>query len=154
VIADELPPDLYAGAFRDNLELDPVGVPFGRLHPNQQEAARDLLGLYIGRAAEGPAKVRTQDVRRYEDETRFAWIEGTSGEAGDRSVFYYRIHSPVILIEFEHQAGVMYANDVPTRRHIHTVVRTPNGGDYGVDLLRQHHERHHRTHPEHGGPEL
>ena len=34
----------------------------------------------------------------------------------------------------------------PSRRHIHTVVRTPNGNDYGVDLLRQHDEQsaHHR----------
>jgi hypothetical protein len=52
----------------------------------------------------------------------------------------------VLLVEFEHQAGVMFDNDVPSRRHIHTVVRTPNGNDYGVDLLRQHHERFHR-HP-------
>ena len=29
---------------------------------------------------------------------------------------------------------------VPNRKHIHTVVRTPNGNDYGKDLLRQHHE--------------
>ncbi|NRP74564.1 hypothetical protein ILFOPFJJ_05486 [Ensifer psoraleae] len=28
----------------------------------------------------------------------------------------------------------------PTRGHIHTVVRTPNGNDYGKDLLRQHHD--------------
>jgi hypothetical protein len=53
------------------------------------------------------------------------------------------VHSPVILIEFEHQAGVMFDNDTPTRRHIHTVVRTPNGNDYGADLPRRHHERHH-----------
>jgi hypothetical protein len=32
-------------------------------------------------------------------------------------------------------------NVVPTRYHVHTVVRTPNGGDYGADLLRLHHER-------------
>jgi hypothetical protein len=25
------------------------------------------------------------------------------------------------------------------RTHIHTVVRTPNGNDYGKDLLRQHY---------------
>jgi hypothetical protein len=31
---------------------------------------------------------------------------------------------------------------VPTRQHIHTIVRTPNGNDYGKDLLRQHLERH------------
>src|SRR5207253_4424141 len=29
----------------------------------------------------------------------------------------------------------------PSRHHIHTVVRTPNGNDYGRDLLRQHHAR-------------
>jgi hypothetical protein len=144
VIAEELPPDLYAGAFRDNLELDHAGLPWGRLDPRQRETALDLVGLYVHRAADGPARVRMQDVLAHEQDTRFAWVGGVSGDGSGQSVFYYRIHSPVILIEFEHQAGVMYANDLPTRRHIHTVVRTPNGGDYGADLLRQHHERHHR----------
>jgi hypothetical protein len=31
---------------------------------------------------------------------------------------------------------------VATRHHIHTTVRTPNGNDYGKDLLRQHYLRH------------
>lgn len=31
----------------------------------------------------------------------------------------------------------------PIRQHIHAVVRTPNGNDYGKDLLRQHYERDH-----------
>lgn len=35
---------------------------------------------------------------------------------------------------------------VPTREHVHTVVRTPNGNDYGKDLLRQHYERHPHPH--------
>ena len=56
-------------------------------------------------------------------------------------VFYYRIHSPVILIEFDHQPGIAFDSDEPTRAHIHTVVRTPNGNDYGMDYLRQHHAR-------------
>jgi len=38
---------------------------------------------------------------------------------------------------------------VPSRDHIHTVVRTPNGNDYGKDLLRQHLEQH-RHDPGHG----
>jgi hypothetical protein len=29
----------------------------------------------------------------------------------------------------------------PSHHHIHTIIRTPNGGEYGTDLLRQHHER-------------
>jgi hypothetical protein len=52
----------------------------------------------------------------------------------------------VILIEFDHQnpIGTVRLNPpgVPTRQHIHTIVRTPNGNDYGKDLLRQHLERH------------
>ncbi|HVC30675.1 MAG TPA: DUF3500 domain-containing protein, partial [Steroidobacteraceae bacterium] len=59
----------------------------------------------------------------------------------DESVFYYRVHSPVILIEFDHESGIALDNDAPSRNHIHTVVRTPNGNDYGKDLLRQHHEQ-------------
>ena len=45
-------------------------------------------------------------------------------------------------VEFDHQSGVVFDNDYPTRRHIHTVVRTPNGNDYGKDLLRQHYARY------------
>jgi hypothetical protein len=46
---------------------------------------------------------------------------------------------------------VLFDNDYPSRRHIHTVVRTPNGNDFGVDLLRQHHERHHGPHNKRSG---
>ena len=38
--------------------------------------------------------------------------------------------------------GHRYDNDKPSRDHIHTVVRTPNGNDYGRDLLRQHYTQH------------
>ena len=40
-------------------------------------------------------------------------------------------------------------NDEPARTHIHTIVRTPNGNDYGRDLLRQHYERAPHHHPRH-----
>ena len=49
-----------------------------------------------------------------------------------------------MLIEFDHQRGIHLQNDAPTRAHIHTVVRTPNGNDYGKDLLRQHYAQSHR----------
>jgi Protein of unknown function (DUF3500) len=45
------------------------------------------------------------------------------------------------LIEFDHQRGVALDRRGPSRNHIHTVVRTPNGNDYGRDLLRQHYLR-------------
>lgn len=139
VIADELPNGLFVGAFRDNFEIDVTGLSFDGLTLDQQEIAADLIDLYVGRAEAQQARVRTEEVFAHRDDTHFSWIGDPDG------VFYYRIHSPVILIEFEHQAGVMFDNDEPTRAHIHTVVRTPNGNDYGFDLLRQHHEHFHQS---------
>jgi hypothetical protein len=43
----------------------------------------------------------------------------------------------------------VFDNEVPTRHHVHTVVRTPNGGDYGADLLAQHHEQFDHSGGEH-----
>jgi hypothetical protein len=87
---------------------------------------------------EGHAKVRMEEVRSQLDRTYFAWI----GAADPQGVFYYRIHSPVVLIEFDHQSRVApFRTNEGSRDHIHTVVRTPNGNDYGKDLLRQHHQQ-------------
>ena len=92
------------------------------------------------------ARVRMDEVRKHIDNTWFAWI----GETKPDSVFYYRIHSPVILIEFDHQtpAGLRNINPPgkPNREHVHAVVRTPNGNDYGMDLLRQHYKDHPHSH--------
>jgi hypothetical protein len=92
---------------------------------------------------DGHAKIKMEEVKRHLGETYFAWIGGTEPD----SVFYYRIHSPVILIEFDHQLPVGLRHlaadpKVPNHEHIHVVVRTPNGNDYGKDLLRQHYLQH------------
>ncbi len=83
------------------------------------------------------------EVGRHINNTWFTWIGGTQ----PGSVFYYRIQSPVVLIEFDHQRPATLETfaadpDKPTRQHIHTVVRTPNGNDFGKDLLRQHYLAH------------
>jgi hypothetical protein len=77
------------------------------------------------------------EVQAHLDQTNVLWFGGTA----DDSTFYYRIHSPVLLIEFDHLNGIALNNDEPERTHIHTVMRTPNGNDYGQDLLRQHYAR-------------
>ena len=102
----------------------------------------ELIGTYVNRMPAGHAQLRMDEVRQHLGETYFAWMGGT----GEDSVFYYRVHSPVILIEFDHQNGIFLDNDYPTRNHIHTVMRTPNGNDYGKDLLRQHREQHDHSH--------
>ena len=102
---------------------------------------------YVGNLRDDQARVQMGDVRAHLDDTYFAWIGGSEPD----SVFYYRIHSPVILIEFDHQSPANLRHlakdpSAPSLEHIHTVVRTPNGNDYGKDLLRQHYEQHPHPH--------
>jgi hypothetical protein len=130
-------------AFKDNVVLDYAGLRASELNAAQKRQLLDLVHEYVRNIADGHARVKMGEVERHLDDTHFAWIGGTD----EKSVFYYRVHSPVILIEFDHQRPVglrARAADprTPDREHIHTVIRTPNGNDYGRDLLRQHYQRH------------
>jgi hypothetical protein len=126
-------------AFKDNAVVPYAGLRAAEMTQAQQHRLLDLMALYVNNMDEGHARVKMQDVERHLNETRFAWV----GETEPTSAFYYRIHSPVILIEFDHQrtANLRHLTEnpeLPQRQHIHVVVRTPNGNDYGKDLLRQH----------------
>jgi hypothetical protein len=129
-------------AFKDNLVLDYAGARVSELPARHQQQIVELAGLYIGNMHDGHAKIKMDEVKRQLDSTYFAWIGGID----PASVFYYRIHSPIVLIEFDHQRPANLRGtgaNQPTRQHIHTVVRTPNGNDYGKELLRQHYLRSH-----------
>ncbi|HEX4972074.1 MAG TPA: DUF3500 domain-containing protein [Steroidobacteraceae bacterium] len=133
--------DNLTEAFKDNVVLDYAGVPVRTLSASQKRQLLTLIGLYVHNMRDDQARVRIDEVDARMDDTYFAWIGGTEAD----SVFYYRIHSPVILIEFDHQKPANLRHlypDVPYREHIHSVVRTPNGNDYGKDLLRQHYAAH------------
>ena len=128
-----------AQAYRDNLQLAYVGIKASDLDDKQRTLLTDIIAEYVHNMGEGHAKVRMSEVRSHLGETYFGWI----GDADPDSVFYYRIHSPVILIEFDHQTPVALEGPrEPGRAHIHSVVRTPNGNDYGKDLLRLHYQQH------------
>ncbi len=134
--------DIKTEAFKDNAIVPYQGIPASKLSEPQQLALLNLANQYVSNMAEGHAKVKLEDLKKHLAKTYFSWI----GAIDDEAVFYYRIHSPVILIEFDHQASIAMPSlkgKGPTRQHIHTSVRTPNGNDYGKDLLRQHLEHHH-----------
>jgi hypothetical protein len=134
-------------AFKDNVILDYAGLRAAELTTAARGRLRDLVHLYVSNMDDGHARVKMDEVDRHIDNTWFAWIGGTEAD----SVFYYRVQSPVILIEFDHQQPANLAKfspdpNKPTQQHIHCVVRTPNGNDYGTDLLRQHYQAHpHQT---------
>ena len=142
-ISKDLPSELFTAAFNDNRRIDPAGIRYDELSAVGRERLETLLATYVGRIRPGHAEIRYAEVKRHLRDTHFAWV----GTFDDASPFYYRILSPVILVEFDHQSGIIYNNDTPSRDHIHTVVRTPNGNDYGKDLLRQHYAEHDHSHP-------
>ncbi|GAB5403136.1 MAG: DUF3500 domain-containing protein [Aureliella sp.] len=127
-------------AYKDNVDLDYAGIQGDKLNEQQKELLLKLIAAYVGNMDDGHAKVKMDEVREHINRTYFAWV----GTTEDDSVYYYRVHSPVILIEFDHERRVApFRSAKPTREHIHAVVRTPNGNDYGKDLLRQHYEKYH-----------
>ena len=143
IIDTRLPGEVLAAAYNDNRRMPYEGIRYDDLTAAQKGVLRDLIGVYLNRMRAGHAEIHLEEAFDHLRETHFSWI----GAHDDLGPFYYRIHSPIVLIEFDHQPGIVYANDEPTRDHIHTVVRTPNGNDYGKDLLRQHYARHDHSHP-------
>ena len=126
------PTNTVAESFKDNVVLDYAGIKVNQLNDAQQKLFFDVVGEFVGNMKDGHSQVKIDEIKAHLDRTYFAWIGGTSAD----SVFYYRIHSPVVMIEFDHQRPIeLNRSRIPTRNHVHTVVRTPNGNDYGKDLL-------------------
>lgn len=136
-----------AEAKKDNIRLPYAGIPVNELNPPQQTRLLELINEFVGRMDDGHAAIKMDEIGQHLSETWFAW----SGDIDEKKVFYYRIHSPVVLIEFDHQRPVALRSHEKGGRknHIHTVIRTPNGNDYGKDLLRQHYDAH-RDNLDHG----
>lgn len=139
--------DNLAEMFSDNVVTPYQGIAATSLSADQRAGLLDLIALWVSHMPQAHAEVKMEEVRAHMDNTWFAW----KGAVGPDAVFYYRVHSPVIWIEFDHQGPIALpgARDVAMRRHVHSVVRTPNGNDYGAELLRQHYESY-RDDPDHG----
>lgn len=128
------------GAFHDNRVIPYDGVDVAGFSKAQRRKLLDLVGAYIEPLPAGPQQARIEEVERHLEDTHFCWIGGS----GEDDTFYYRIQSPVVMIEFDHHSGVFLTNPLPAKFHIHTIVRTPNDNDYGMDLLRQHYAEDHQ----------
>ncbi|WP_285189491.1 DUF3500 domain-containing protein [Rhodococcus sp. MEB041] len=122
-----------AGAFQDNREILFEGVRVSELSEEAQRLVLALVEQFVALLPDGPRTARMREVRECLAETWFSWIGGH--HPGD--VFYYRIQSPVVIAELDHHCGVFLDYDSPKPFHIHTVLRTPHGNDYGRSYLSQ-----------------
>jgi hypothetical protein len=122
------------GAYRDNRVIAYEGIRADEFTPSQRDALLEIAGHFLALLPDRVRSARLAQISAHLDETWWSWIGGYA----DDDPFYYRIQSPVILLEFDNHSGVWLTNTEPAKYHIHTIVRTPNGNDYGKELVRQH----------------
>ena len=122
------------GAFQDNRVIPYEGALVTALTTKQQSMIRDLLTMSLNHLPDHALKAQLRLIDAHWSETYFAWIGGWGAE----DAFYYKVHSPVTMIEFDHHSGVFLTNKEALPFHIHTIVRTPNGNDYGKALLQKY----------------
>jgi hypothetical protein len=122
-----------AGAFQDNRVIPFEGIRVAEMPGEAQRLVLAIAESFVRLLPTGPRAARLREIEEHLDETWFSWIGGH--RAGD--VFYYRVQSPVIIAELDHHCGVFLDYDTPKPFHIHTVLRTPHGNDYGRAWVRR-----------------
>ena len=116
------------GAFRDNRTVPYEGILVSSTFSSHQKTL--LLKIAEQFLLYHPVSARVKklaNIERHFSETYFSWIGGY----GDDDAFYFRVQSPVIILEFDHHSGVFLSNTEPAKFHTHTILRMPNEGDYG-----------------------
>ena len=124
-------------AFRDNSVIPFEGVAVASLSEEQKQMLLHIVDVFLEFLPDSARAVRLRQVAERLEETYFSWI----GSFGEDDAFYYRVQSPVIMLEFDHHSGVWLTNSEPAKFHTHVVVRTPNGNDYGKELLRLYYQK-------------
>jgi Protein of unknown function (DUF3500) len=132
ILPGDAPKEMITEAKR---QVDPTltagGLPYAQLTPEQKQALKALVNLYVGRMRPevAAAELAQIDAAGWEA-VLFAWIGGT-----DRGQpHYYRVQGPTFLIEYDNvQNGA---------NHPHAVWREYKG-DFGTDLLAEHLKAEH-----------
>ncbi|MDA0997955.1 MAG: DUF3500 domain-containing protein [Proteobacteria bacterium] len=127
MIADRSLGEIVTGPGRGDALSKPQGIPVPDLSPRQRILLMELITAYVGLARDEIGQPYMSLVEKGLADTRFAWAGPTSGG----EPFYYRIHGPRILIEFDDtQNG---------GNHIHSLWRDPMN-DFGRDDLARHYK--------------
>jgi hypothetical protein len=122
---------LTAASRKAAIEGKPSGLTFAKMTPKQREILDQLIGEYAEDFPPQIADARMEQYRKSQSGLYFAWAGGME----PRQPHYYRIQTPVFLIEFD--------DTQDAANHIHSVWRDYEG-DFGTDLLGEHYKESHR----------
>ena len=132
VLENKAPKDILTSAEKKVDPLKPGGLPHSAMTDDQKKQLLTLIQEYIGThrwhlAKEDMKKITDADI----DKVTFAW----AGSMEPGEAHYYRVQGPTFLLEYDNiQNGA---------NHPHAVWRDFDG-DFGRDLLREHHEKAHK----------
>lgn len=113
-------------------DVVPAGVRYEDLNSSQRQRLDALVGWYLGRASETVAERAWRAVREAGiGDVTFAWAGRTTLGAPH----YYAVKGATFLLEYD--------NTQDGANHAHSVWRDVRG-DWGTDLLAEHHARAHR----------
>ncbi|MGI9261061.1 MAG: DUF3500 domain-containing protein [Woeseiaceae bacterium] len=131
MLAGETPADIIEGpGNRASLEKF-EGLKTDELSVGQMRLLQALVSEYVRNADFDAAEAQLELINAAGwEELWFSW----SGPVDTNGEFYYRVHGPRILIEYNRQ----------NPNHDHAIIRDPQN-DYGEDWLAHHYEEYHDT---------
>jgi hypothetical protein len=130
VIADRSMGNIVSERGRARALTTPIGLSCVDLSARQRALLAKLADAYVGNVAPAVAGPYRAVALRDLSALRLAW----AGAMAEGEPFYYRLHGPRVLIEFD-----CTPNDA---NHIHSVWRDP-ANDWGRDVLGDHYREHH-----------
>ncbi len=124
-------PDIVTGNQRRASLERMDGLRFADMTESQRGMFLDLLRVYLTNYRVTLARQQMNKLEKAGlDELRFVWAGDLTPIVGKGKGWYYRIHGPTILIEYD--------NTQSNANHVHTVVRDLTN-DFGEDMLEQHY---------------
>lgn len=133
IISDRAPSEILTGADKQAKPLEPTGLGYADMNPDQQARLKALVETYANRLR---PELAATELKKISDSgwnrISFVWAGGLKPSQGH----YYRIQSPDFVIEYD--------NTQNGANHIHTVWRV-FAGDFGRDLLREHYAADHSS---------
>lgn len=135
IVAGDPPNDILSGhlnvpmeSWEDWKNLPAQGIQVSRLNAVQKDLVQRILAEVVTtyRPEISSAYLQQIDV----NDLRFVWFGGTN----DGEAHYYRLEGPDFFFEYDLVQGM--------GNHVHAVWRSKSG-DFGGDLLKQHHAESH-----------
>jgi hypothetical protein len=128
-IADDAAEDVFEGPGRRKSLEGFEGLSSKDLTKEQMHLLRRLLAEYLHNADHDAAHAQMATIEEAGwDKLWFSW----RGPVDPEGMFYYRVHGPRVLIEYNRQNA----------NHDHMIVRDPTN-DYGEDWLGKHYKESH-----------